>query len=223
MWKLRSNCMKKIYLSFIMLSVLTLCAQAGDVNSIPYKNLKNKSRITYNAELDSWSTKIDKKSGNYFTKISVNGISSEFINPDESLAFSTNCSYEFLKGKDFIGYPGSDLKFYDFAYTEGELTKRELTEDEVQALFPDFRIIKISEFSPNTNSLKIKKHGINEKIIILNDTEKTFDNYTFTSGNAKFNTYPLAGFIEVTKKGMIQFSHFGENTEITPWFILLLR
>ena len=103
------------------------------------------------------------------------------------------------------------------------MTKKELTEEEVQKLFPDFKIIKISEFSPNTNSLKIKKHARNEKIIILNDTDRTFANYSFSSGNAKFNTYELAGFINVTKKGMIQFSHFGENTQATPWFILLLR
>ena len=215
--------MKKFLLSFLMLSTLTLCVRAGEFNSIQYKNLKNKSRITYNAELDSWSGKIDKKSNNYFIKTSVDGFSSEFVKPDETFAFSTDCSYEFLNGKDFIGYSNSDLKFYDFAYIDEELTKRELTEEEVQMLFPDFRIIKISDFSPNTNSLKIKKHGLKENIIILNDTEKTFDNYAFTSGNAKFKTYPLAGFIEVTKKGMIQFSHFGENTNITPWFILLFR
>ena len=215
--------MKKIFMSLFIIFSITLCVQAGDVNNIQYKNLKNKTNITYNVELDSWSTKIDKKSGNYFTKTAGDGISSEFVNPDKTFAFSTGCSYEFLKDKDFIGYSDLDLKFYDFAFIDGELTKRELTEEEVQALFPDFRIIKISEFSLNTNSLKLKKHGLKEKIIILNDTNKTFDNYTFTSGNAKFNTYSLAGFIEVTKKGMIQFSHFGENTEITPWFILLVR
>ena len=50
-----------------------------------------------------------------------------------------------------------------------------------------------------------------------------FYHYSFSSGNAKFKTYPLEGFIEVTQKGMIQFSHFGENSENFPWFILLVR
>ena len=139
------------------------------------------------------------------------------------MAFSTNCNYEFLNGKDLIGYSNSDLKFYDFAFLNGELTKRELTEEEIQTLFPNFKIIKISEFSPKTSSLKIKKHNLSEKIIILNDTDKNFENYTFTSGNTKINIYELAGFIEIRKKGMIQFSHFGENTKSTPWFILLVR
>lgn len=215
--------MKKILLSLILAGSVGLSVSASELQNIEYKNLKNKAHITYNAELDSWSNKIDKKAGNYYTKsVDENGYI-EYLTSDGTFAFTTNCNYEFLKGKDFIGYSNSDLKFYDFALIDGELTKRELTEEEVQNLFPDFKIIKISEFSPNTNSLKIKKHGHKEKFIILNDTERCFDNYSFTSGNAKFNTYHLAGFIEITKKGMIQFSHFGENSQKTPWFVLLLR
>ena len=98
-----------------------------------------------------------------------------------------------------------------------------MTEEEVQALFPDFKIIKISEFSTNTNSLKIKKDKRNLKIIILNDTDRNFYNYSFTSGNSKFELYPLTGFINIKKRGMIQFSHFGDNTKNNPWFILLIR
>lgn len=215
--------MKKIFLSLILASSLSLSTFASDTLNIPYKNLKKNAKITYNEELDCWSTKVNKHSPDVFVKNISDNNTSEYLYPDETLAFSTNCNYEFLNGKDLIGYSNSDLKFYDFAFLNGELTKRELTEEEIQTLFPNFKIIKISEFSPNTNSLKIKKHGHNEKIILLNDTEKTFDNYTFTTGNAKFNTYDLAGFVEITKKGMIQFSHFGENTHATPWFILLLR
>ena len=211
--------MKKFFLSLIISSTFVLCVNATE--TIQYKNLKNKTQITYNADIDSWSSKVNKKTEKYYVKSLVDG-SYEYLNSDDSFAFATGCSYEFLNGNDLIGYSDRDLKFYDFAIIDDELTKRELTEDEVQALFPNFRIIKISDFSPNTNSIKLKKHD-NNKIIILNDTDKTFENYTFTSGNAKFKTYELAGFIKVTKKGMIQFSHFGENNETTPWFILLMR
>ena len=215
--------MKKIFLSLILASSLSLSTFASDTLNIPYKNLKKNAKITYNEELDSWSTKVNKHSPNVFVKNISDNNTSEYLYPDETLAFSTNCNYEFLNGKDLIGYSNSDLKFYDFAFLNGELTKRELTEEEIQTLFPNFKIIKISEFSPKTSSLKIKKHNLNEKIIILNDTDKNFENYTFTSGNAKINIYELAGFIEIRKKGMIQFSHFGENTKSTPWFILLVR
>lgn len=215
--------MKKIFLSLILASSLSLSTFASDTLNIPYKNLKKNAKITYNEELDSWSTKVNKHSPDVFVKNISDNNTSEYLYPDETLAFSTNCNYEFLNGKDLIGYSNSDLKFYDFAFLNGELTKRELTEEEIQTLFPNFKIIKISEFSPKTSSLKIKKHNLSEKIIILNDTDKIFENYTFTSGNTKINIYELAGFIEIRKKGMIQFSHFGENTKSTPWFILLVR
>ena len=215
--------MKKIFLSLVLASSLSLSSFASDTLNIPYKNLKKNAKITYNEELDSWSTKVNKHSPDVFVKNISDNNTSEYLYPDETLAFSTNCNYEFLNGKDLIGYSNSDLKFYDFAFLNGELTKRELTEEEIQALFPNFKIIKISEFSPKTSSLKIKKHNLSEKIIILNDTDKNFENYTFTSGNTKINIYELAGFIEIRKKGMIQFSHFGENTKSTPWFILLVR
>ena len=215
--------MKKIFLSLVLASSLSLSTFASDTLNIPYKNLKKNAKITYNEELDSWSTKVNKHSPDVFVKNISDNNTSEYLYPDETLAFSTNCNYEFLNGKDLIGYSNSDLKFYDFAFLNGELTKRELTEEEIQTLFPNFKIIKISEFSPKTSSLKIKKHNLSEKIIILNDTDKIFENYTFTSGNTKINIYELAGFIEIRKKGMIQFSHFGENTKSTPWFILLVR
>ena len=215
--------MKKIFLSLVLASSLSLSTFASDTLNIPYKNLKKNAKITYNEELDSWSTKVNKHSPDVFVKNISDNNTSEYLYHDETLAFSTNCNYEFLNGKDLIGYSNSDLKFYDFAFLNGELTKRELTEEEIQTLFPNFKIIKISEFSPKTSSLKIKKHNLSEKIIILNDTDKNFENYTFTSGNTKINIYELAGFIEIRKKGMIQFSHFGENTKSTPWFILLVR
>ena len=115
------------------------------------------------------------------------------------------------------------MKFYDFTYADGLLNRRELSVDEIASMFPDFKIIKFSEFSTNTNSLKVKKEGHNFKIILLNDTDRNFYHYSFSSGNGKFENYPLTGLINITKKGMFQFSHFGDNTKNNPWFILLVR
>lgn len=216
---------KKILLGVILFVGLALTVNADEQLPIPYKNIKEKSKITYNAENDIWSDKVDRKAENYYVKtVSVGtGNYSEFLNPDESFAFSTGCQYEFIYKGNLIGYSNQDLKFYDFALTDGELTRRELPQEEVQDLFPDYKIVKISEFSPNTNSLKVKKKGKNFKLILLNDTDRNFYHYSFTSNNARFKTYQLHGLLDVTKKGMIQFSHFGDNTKDMPWFILLVR
>ena len=215
--------MKKILLSIIVMSAMVLCVNAEELLQIPYKNIKEESKLRI--ENDVWTNKINKKEQDYLIKFISDGSGnySEFYNSDGTFAFTTDCQYEFLHKGDLIGYSNQDLKFYDFTYAEGKLNKRELTEDEIAELFPDYKIVKISDFSTNTNSLKLKKEGYNFKIIILNDTDKSFYHYSFSTNNGKFETYPLTGFINVTKKGMFQFSHFGDNTVSAPWFILLVR
>ena len=214
--------MKKIFYILFVLCI-GLSVSAEDLQSIPYKNIKEETKLKVFE--DTWTTKVERKDTDYFIKFISDGTGSysEFYNSDGSFAFNTGCQYEFIYKGDLIGYSNQDLKFYDFTLADGELTRRELSLEEVQTLFPDYKIIKISEFSPNTNSLKIKKEKLNFKIIVLNDTDRNFYHYSFSSGNAKFKTYPLAGFIDVKKKGMIQFSHFGENTDNFPWYILLIR
>lgn len=216
---------KKLFLSVVLLAGLAMAVNAEEQISIPYKNIKEKSKISYNTENDVWTEKVDRKSDNYYVKTISDGTGnySEFLNPDDSFAFTTGCQYEFIYKGNLIGYSNHELKFYDFALTDGELTRRELPFEEVQEMFPEYKIVKVSEFSPNTNSLKIKKQGKNFKLMLLNDTDRYFYHYSFTSNNAKFKTSQLKGLLDVTKKGMIQFSHFGDNTKNFPWFIILVR
>ena len=215
--------MKKILLSLIVMLAMVLCVNAEEFLQIPYKNIKEESKLKI--ENGVWTNKVAKKEQDYLIKFISDGSGnySEFYNSDGSFAFTTDCQYEFLHKGKLIGYSNQDLKFYDFILEDGKVNKRELSVEEVAELFPDYKIVKISDFSTNTNSLKLKKEGHNFKIIILNDTDKNFYHYSFSSNNGKFETYPLTGFINVTKKGMFQFSHFGDNTESTPWFILLVR
>jgi len=215
--------MKK-FLTVLVLAVGIVLPSFAQEN-IPYKNLKEETKLRYNQANASWTTDVRRKETDYFIKFVSEGSGnySEFYKSSGDFGFTTDCQYEFIHKGNLIGYSNSSLKFYDFSMIDGNFNKRELTFDEVRELFPNYKIIKISDFSPNTNSLKIKKEAINYKLIILNDTDRDFYHYTFTSGNAKFETYPLTGFINVTKKGMIQFSHFGDNTKDHPWFILLVR
>ena len=212
---------KILYILFVL--CFSLSVYAEDLASIPYKNIEEEGKIKY--VNDVWSSDVSRKDSDYLIKFISTGTGnfSEFYRSDGSFAFTTGCQYEFIYKGDLIGYSNQDLKFYDIVFMDGKFVPRELTPDEVQVLFPNYTIIKISEFSPNTNSLKIKKRGRNFKVILLNDTDKTFYHYKFSSGNAKYELYPLAGFIDIKKRGMFQFSHFGENTAEFPWYILLVR
>ena len=190
---------------------------------LDYKDLKTGSKIQYlNAQ---WVDKVDKKSKDYFVKKNSGGFFnySEFYSADDNFMFSTGTQYEFIHKGSLIGYSNSDLKFYEFEIKEDLLSQRELDYDEVQNLFPKFKIIRISEFSSNTNSIKVKKQRGALNIILYNDTDRYFDNYSFTTNNAKFDKYQLKGFLKINRKGMIQFSKFAENTKNYPWFVILVR
>ena len=171
--------MKKIFFSLLILFAVALTSSASELLNIPYKNIKEEDKIKLNN--DVWTNKISRRDSDYFVKIVSDGTGSysEFYNSDGTFAFTTGCQYEFLYKGDLIGYSNQDLKFYDFTYADGLLNRRELSVDEIASMFPDFKIIKISEFSTNTNSLKVKKEGHNFKIILLNDTDRNFYHYSF--------------------------------------------
>ena len=213
---------KKTLLTFICTCAFMLSVQA--TANIPYKNLSNNSYITFNEDSGVWEL-TNKKNAIYILKRDVNAATgfSEILSKEGEFLFSTGCQYEFINKGSLIGYSNFDLKFYEFFMINGILKQRELSEDEIQTLFKDYKIVKLSDFSKSTNSIKINRKSGALKIILLNDTDKVFENYSFSTNNAKFETYDLTGFLNVTKDGMIQFSANGENSKIKPWYILLVR
>ena len=214
--------MKKIFLSVLLMVAFCLNASAQNL-TIPYKNIKDGSKICVSEDGNVWSN--SKKTSRCFTKriSDCTGNYSEFYSPENEFVFSTGCQYEFINKGSLIGYSNFDLKFYEFTFKDDLLQQRELTPEEVQDLFKGYKIIQLSDFSENTNSIKLKKHHSDLKLILLNNSDKYFYHYGYSSNNAKFDTYPLKGFLKITKKGMIQFSHFGDNTKENPWYILLVR
>jgi len=213
---------KRFFLVLFLSFFITLSSYADGMPNLKYKNIKKKDKISYNFQTNTWSNKIDTKKGNYYIKTKGFGNFFDYVDSNRDFAFSTNCEYEFIKDGRFIGYSNRDLKFYEMSYHNNRLTKRALTKMEVQDLFPEHKIVSLSDFSDKTNSLKVKKHLRDLEIILYNETDKTFDNFTFDSGNAKFELYDLRGFITVTKPGMIQFAASRENDHKT-WYILLIR
>lgn len=207
--------MKKFLLTLLVFGIC-LSVSASELKNIKYKNLKENSKIT--SVGNSWTKSVNKKSGNYYILRS-----SDFYNTDETVAYTTDCDYLFINKGRLFGYSNSDLKFYEFIATDGLISKTELSEDEVQALFKKYRIIKVSDFTTTTNSIKIKKKVGKLNLIVLNDTDRLFNNYSFTTGNSKLKKYPLNGMVSISKKGMLLFSKFGENTKDSPWFVILVR
>ncbi len=215
--------MKRLVLSLMVICAVAVSANAAEFLNIPYKNIKEEQKIKI--ENDTWTDKVSRRDNDYIIKFISDGSGSysEYYSSKGDLYFNSGTHYEFIYKGDLIGYSNQDLKFYAYTPLGRSAEKRELGEEEIQAMFPNFKIIKFSDFSEHTNSLKIQKDRGNLKLILLNDTDRDFYHYSFSTGNSKFETYPLRGFLNIKKKGMIQFSHFGDNTKDNPWYILLIR
>ena len=214
--------MKKILTGFFIMFCTVTFANASGMPDLKYKNIGIKDKITYDIETNSWSKNTDKKNLNYFVKTEGFGDFYDYLDADKNFAFSTNCEYEFIYNNSFIGFSNRDMKFYEILYDNKTAGKRALTKEEVEAILQGYTVIPLSEFSPKTNSLKVKKNSHPMKIFLYNDTENTFDEYSFTSGNTKFEQYDLRGFLTVHKPGMVQFSNLSEPND-TGWYVLLIR
>jgi len=207
--------MKKILVIFLTMFAMN-SVYAGEA-AFPYTVLKEGSVISLNQISGTWSSKNIKNAGEQFVKSGT-----EYSSRITDLNFSTDCDFEFVTRGLLLGYSSSELKFYEISVKDGEISKRLLLASEVAELFPNYRIIPISSFSNTTNSYKFRKKGNTVKIIILNDTERVFDGYDYSSNNVKFEKYKAKGFLNISSAGMVQFSS-EINTEDSPWYILLIR
>ena len=213
--------MKKLSFLILLIFCLTNFVNAENMPDIKYKNIRLKDKISFDLNTNTWSKTVNKKNKNFYTKTKGFGSFYDYVDSNKDFAFSTNCEYDFIYNDSLMCYSNRNMKFYEILYDTKTLGKRELTKEEVEAILPNYQIVSLSDFSSKTNSLKIKK-GLNElNVFLFNDTEKTFDNYIFTSGNAKFEQYDLRGFLKIHKPGMIQFSEFGEQNN--NWYVLLIR
>ena len=213
--------MKKVFLFLLVCFILNISVCAENFPKIKHKNINVKDKIAFDISSNTWS-KFNKKSTNYFIKVKGFGDFYDYLDSEQNFAFTTNCEYEFLYKDSLIGFSNRDMKFYELLYDNKTIGKRALTKEEVEAILPDCKVVSLSDFSTKTNSLKIKKDLGALKILLFNDTDRTFDNYIFTSGNSNFEQYDLRGFLTVHTPGMIQFSKLGEQDD-KNWYVLLIR
>ncbi|MBR6127674.1 hypothetical protein IKQ21_08330 [bacterium] len=211
--------MKKFLCTLFIFLISTALCYANDIHGMKYKDIKLKSKI----KTDSGNWSYAKKSDDYLLKTEGFGGFYDYLKKDGSFAFTTDCKYEFLYNNKLAGYSDKDFMFYEFDYTDGVLTRTQIPEEEIKNILSGYRIIKLSEFSPLTNSLKIKKGFGELRLLILNDLGVDMNGYCFTSGNAKFKTYPISGVITVFSKGMIQLSPSAGGSDQSPWYVLLVR
>lgn len=119
-----------------------------------------------------------------------------------------NYDYEFIYNTETILVDNKDLKFYKIE--NNQIEEKLLSEEEIQKIFPDFDIIKISDF---TNGIYTVISNNNEKkVLIFNDTDNNFSEYSIIPDKNGIDKN-IKGLIQLPKKGKIRLMNSNDKNQ----------
>ena len=200
------ECMKKIFLTLIILISASLSANSFDFVE---------NSVYYNLQTQKWSLnrQTPKDVKLIYKMYSASGGYSEYYNNRGKLAIGPFSNREFIDDGNLIGIDNGNLKLIKYYYDNGYFRNSILDEGYIEKLFPEIEIIKLSQFVNNEITI-YKKPLEQKKILILNDTKNNYYKYTFKPANV--GDKDITGLITVSKFGKIVFSHYGDDNEFFP-------
>lgn len=200
------ECMKKIFLTLIILISASLSANSFDFVE---------NSVYYNLQTQKWSLnrQTPKDVKLIYKMYSASGGYSEYYNNRGKLAIGPFSNREFIDDGNLIGIDNGNLKLIKYYYDNGYFRNSILDEGYIGKLFPEIEIIKLSKFVNNEITI-YKKPLEQKKILILNDTKNNYYKYTFKPANIEDKD--ITGLITVSKFGKIVFSHYGDDNEFFP-------
>ncbi len=200
--------MKKFIL-VLLVSFLTSSA------TFAYDFIKENEMIYFNPSSKSWES-VQNSNEDITLKnksfIGSGGFQEYYYN-DGKLAIGPEVNVSFIDNGELFGINCHDLKFFKYVYEDNKFKSVLLTEDEIHKLYPDYQIVKISQFKDNSITLD-KKFFRKKKVLLLNDTNNSFYKYSYKPHSV--NPTYIKQLIEVSHSGTIVFSHYGDDNEIFP-------
>ncbi len=189
-------------------------AQAYEFDSI-----KDKEQAVYHTEQKIWNRDGKADDSIILTKKTSSGTGgySQYYYSDGKIAVPLSSNFEFLYNGRLITVNNADLEFNEIAYSHGIFMEKPLSVEDVQKIFPDAEIVKISQFKDG--KIKIKKGWFKQKTLLLyNDTDLTFYKYSYSPDNIIKNPY-VTGLITLKKRGKITFSHYGDKEDMLTIYV----
>ncbi len=207
--------MKKLLLTISLITSIALSAQA-------FTGTLGVQNVFYNPQTKTWSDQQQTKDDIHIKnkRFIGSGGFSEYYYENGKVAIGPVTNVEFVDNGRLIGVNSHDLKFFQFFYNDDKITSQTLSEEEVQKLYPDYEIVKISQFTNNKITI-YKKFFQKKNILLLNDTPLSFYKYTYkpTSVNPSY----IKTFITLSHPGKIVFSHYGDDTPEMPALTIYVK
>ena len=198
--------MKKVLLSLLLFSFSsTVFADNNTLNLI-----KNEDKVFYSQENSIWLKEPETNNEQILTKTLFEGAGSYSIynKEDGSLAFALATDCELINNGKLIIVDNNILKYYKLDYTDGSIEQIELTDEEIQGVFPEAEIFKLSQIESDNKIWLHKPFRKERTLILVNDTDKFFHGINCKSKNVQ--NPEIKGLIKISRYGIIRFTHFGE-------------
>ena len=187
-----------------------------------YNYITEKQTIFYNPQKSIWTLMPETEDDIQITNKSFIGSGGfcEYYYQDSKLAIGPEINIGFVHDGEFIGINSQELKFYKYKYQDKKFVSELLTQEEIQKLYPEYKIIKVSEFKNNEITIN-KKFFEKINVLLLNDTEQSFYKYSYKP--ASVNPEYIKPFIHISHPGKIIFSHYGNDTKETPALKIIVK
>lgn len=198
--------MKKVlFILFIFLSINLAFA-----NQSSYRIVYDQDKIYYSPSQNLWSFELISDDMTSFKKelFEGEGNYSKYYYNDGSLAFSLTTNCEAIANNELIIIDNNLLKFYKLIHENGSFKEIEIKEAEIQKIFPEVEVFKISQIEDD-DKIWLHKPFLNKRTILLyNDTDKFF--HRITCKKEKAQDKDIKGLITFSKYGAYRFKHYGK-------------
>ena len=207
--------MKKVLLSLLLFSFSsTVFADNNTLNLI-----KNEDKVFYSQENSIWLKEPENNNEQILTKTLFEGAGSYSIynKEDGSLAFALATDCELINNGKLIIVDNNILKYYKLEYNDGSIEQIGLTDEEIQGVFPEAEIFKLSQIESDNKIWLHKPFRKERTLILVNDTDKFFHGINCKSKNVQ--NPEIKGLIKISRYGIIRFTHFGEYKGSLTFYI----
>ena len=207
--------MKKVLLSLLLFSFSsTVFADDNTLNLI-----KNEDKVFYSQENSIWLKEPETNNEQILTKTLFEGAGSYSIynKEDGSLAFALATDCELINNGKLIIVDNNILKYYKLEYNGRSIEQIELTDEEIQEVFPEAEIFKLSQIESDNKIWLHKPFRKERTLILVNDTDKFFHGINCKSKNVQ--NPEIKGLIKISRYGIIRFTHFGEYKGSLTFYI----